>query len=87
MSVSTVSWPLSSRRCVKFFDSQTQSGKLFCAGANFLHISMATLTSKWFGEGEKIVKAAFAIAHRIAPCVIFVDEVDSMLGKRGMCRE
>ncbi|KAK7259344.1 hypothetical protein RIF29_24948 [Crotalaria pallida] len=52
------------------------------AGANFINISMSSITSKWFGEAEKYVKGIFSVASKIAPCVIFVDEVDSMLGKR-----
>ncbi|CAM8973302.1 unnamed protein product [Rhodiola kirilowii] len=52
------------------------------AGANFINISMSGITSKWFGEGEKYVKAVFTLASKIAPSVIFVDEVDSMLGRR-----
>ncbi|CAH9135867.1 unnamed protein product [Cuscuta epithymum] len=52
------------------------------AGANFINICMSSITSKWFGEAEKYVKAVFSLASKIAPCVIFVDEVDSMLGRR-----
>ncbi|KAL6494383.1 hypothetical protein OROGR_031183 [Orobanche gracilis] len=52
------------------------------AGANFINISMSSINSKWFGEGEKYVKAVFSLASKIAPSVIFVDEVDSMLGRR-----
>ncbi|KAK6118094.1 hypothetical protein DH2020_048164 [Rehmannia glutinosa] len=44
------------------------------AGANFINISMSSITSKWFGEGEKYVKAVFSLASKIAPSVIFVDE-------------
>eukprot|EP00249_Psilotum_nudum_P021317 c28064_g2_i1 orf=544-1401(-) len=53
------------------------------AGANFINISMATIASKWFGEAEKYVKAVFTLASKISPSVIFIDEVDSMLGRRG----
>uniref|UniRef100_A0A0C9RXX7 TSA: Wollemia nobilis Ref_Wollemi_Transcript_4876_3591 transcribed RNA sequence n=1 Tax=Wollemia nobilis TaxID=56998 RepID=A0A0C9RXX7_9CONI len=53
------------------------------AGANFINISMSTIASKWFGEAEKYVKAVFTLANKIAPSVIFIDEVDSMLGRRG----
>ncbi|XP_041993023.1 uncharacterized protein LOC121743737 isoform X1 [Salvia splendens] len=52
------------------------------AGANFINISTSSITSKWFGEGEKYVKAVFTLASKISPSVIFVDEVDSMLRKR-----
>lgn len=52
------------------------------AGANFINISMSSITSKWFGEGEKYVKAVFSLASKISPSVVFVDEVDSMLGRR-----
>ncbi|THU56115.1 hypothetical protein C4D60_Mb11t13850 [Musa balbisiana] len=52
------------------------------AGANFINISMSSISSKWFGEGEKYVKAVFSLASKIAPSVVFVDEVDSMLRKR-----
>ena len=38
---------------------------------------------QWFGEAEKYVKAVFTLATKIAPSVIFIDEVDSMLGRRG----
>ncbi|XP_074352361.1 uncharacterized protein LOC141691529 [Apium graveolens] len=53
------------------------------AGANFINISMSTITSKWLGDGEKYVKAVFTLASKLSPSVIFVDEVDSMLGRRG----
>ncbi|RZS02005.1 hypothetical protein BHM03_00031973, partial [Ensete ventricosum] len=52
------------------------------AGANFINVSMSSISSKWFGEGEKYIKAVFSLASKIAPCVVFVDEVDSMLGRR-----
>lgn len=38
--------------------------------------------SQWFGEDEKYVRALFTLASKIAPCTIFIDEVDSMLGRR-----
>ncbi|KAJ8753979.1 hypothetical protein K2173_001877 [Erythroxylum novogranatense] len=51
------------------------------AGANFINISMSSITSKWFG-GEKYVKAVFSLSSKVTPSVIFMDEVDSMLGRR-----
>ncbi|XP_047270519.1 peroxisome biosynthesis protein PAS1 [Capsicum annuum] len=52
------------------------------AGANFINISMSSICSKWYGQSEKCIKAVFSLASKIAPSVIFVDEVDSMLGRR-----
>uniref|UniRef100_A0A0D9V332 AAA+ ATPase domain-containing protein n=1 Tax=Leersia perrieri TaxID=77586 RepID=A0A0D9V332_9ORYZ len=52
------------------------------AGASFLNISMSSMTSKWYGESEKCIEALFSLAAKIAPAIIFIDEVDSMLGKR-----
>jgi SpoVK/Ycf46/Vps4 family AAA+-type ATPase len=51
--------------------------------ANFINVSMASIGSKWFGEGEKYAQAIFTLASKISPSVIFIDEVDSILGKRG----
>ncbi|KAL5989175.1 hypothetical protein ACLOJK_010065 [Asimina triloba] len=52
------------------------------AGASFINVSMSTITSKWFGEDEKNVRALFTVAAKVTPTIIFVDEVDSMLGQR-----
>ncbi|KAK6129992.1 hypothetical protein DH2020_036274 [Rehmannia glutinosa] len=57
------------------------------AGASFINVSMSTVTSKWFGEDEKNVRALFTLAAKISPTIIFVDEVDSMLGQRNRAGE
>ncbi|XP_047097020.1 spastin isoform X2 [Schistocerca piceifrons] len=50
--------------------------------ATFFSISAASLTSKYVGEGEKLVRALFAVARELQPSIIFVDEVDSLLSER-----
>ncbi|KAF7043052.1 hypothetical protein CFC21_052502 [Triticum aestivum] len=53
------------------------------AGANFINISMSSITSKWFGEGEKYVKAVFSLASKISPSVIFIDEEKNVAKSEG----
>jgi len=63
---------------------KTMIGKCIASqsGATFFNISASSLTSKWVGEGEKMVRALFAVARVHSPAVIFIDEIDSILTAR-----
>ena len=52
------------------------------SGATVLEVSGAEVTDMYVGEGEKNVKAIFSLAKKLSPCVVFIDEADSLLGSR-----
>jgi len=66
------------------------SGKTLLAKAvasesevNFISVKGPELMSKWVGESEKGVREIFKKAKQASPCIIFFDEIDSVVPKRG----
>ncbi len=53
------------------------------AEANFISMKSSDLLSKWYGESEQQISRMFARARQVAPCVIFIDEIDSLVPARG----
>jgi transitional endoplasmic reticulum ATPase len=51
--------------------------------ANFISVKGPEFLSKWVGESEKAVRETFRKARQAAPCVIFMDEIDSIAPSRG----
>jgi transitional endoplasmic reticulum ATPase len=51
--------------------------------ANFISIKGPELLSKWVGESERGVREIFHKARQAAPCIIFMDELDSLVPTRG----
>jgi transitional endoplasmic reticulum ATPase len=52
--------------------------------ANFITIKGPEVFSKWVGESEKAIREVFRKGRMAAPAVIFFDEVDSLVPRRGM---
>ncbi|KAJ2926041.1 hypothetical protein H1R20_g11055, partial [Candolleomyces eurysporus] len=53
--------------------------------AKMLRIKPSDIYNMWVGESEKTVAAVFELAHRLAPCIVFIDEIDSLFSSRTDC--
>ncbi|KAF8938044.1 hypothetical protein BGZ58_001682 [Dissophora ornata] len=53
------------------------------SGARMLEIKASDIFDMYVGEGEKNVSAVFSLARKLSPCVVFLDEVDSIFRARG----
>ncbi|EGB12323.1 hypothetical protein AURANDRAFT_12470, partial [Aureococcus anophagefferens] len=52
------------------------------SGAALMDVRVSTLADKYYGESNKLVAATFSLARKLAPCVLFLDEVDGLLRSR-----
>ncbi|MBE7381474.1 MAG: AAA family ATPase [Leptolyngbya sp. SIO1E4] len=53
------------------------------AHANFIAVNGPELLSRWVGAAEQAVRELFAKARQAAPCVVFIDEIDTLVPVRG----
>lgn len=53
------------------------------ARANFISIKGAELLNRWVGASEEAVREIFSKARQVAPCVLFIDEIDTLAPARG----
>ena len=50
--------------------------------ACFINLKASTILSKWYGDTNKLINAVWTLAYKIQPTILFIDEVDSLLGSR-----
>ena len=65
--------------CGKTFIARAVAGEL---GAAFLSVSVNDVLDMWIGNSERNMHEIFRTARRQAPCVVFLDELDALGGKR-----
>jgi ATPase family AAA domain-containing protein 1 len=52
------------------------------SGACFINLHISTVTEKWYGDSNKLVNAVFSLARKLQPSIVFIDEIDAVLGTR-----
>jgi len=52
-------------------------------GVPFLHADPSTLRSKYLGESAQMIRGLFEKARSMAPCILFLDEIDAVAPRRG----
>jgi SpoVK/Ycf46/Vps4 family AAA+-type ATPase len=69
--------------CGKTFIARAVAGEL---GAHFMAVSFADMIDMYIGRSERNIHEMFGVARKIAPCVLFLDEVDAIGQKRSQLR-
>lgn len=53
------------------------------SGVNLIELDGPEVFTSWVGESEEYIRHAFRLARQLAPCLIFIDQLDAMAGRRG----
>ncbi len=69
--------------CGKTYIAKATAGEM---NARFINVSINQVLSQWHGESEKILNELFESARLHTPCVLFIDEIDALAGKRNELR-
>ncbi|KAG9252680.1 uncharacterized protein F5Z01DRAFT_726515 [Emericellopsis atlantica] len=51
-------------------------------GTTMINLDASSVNSKWVGDTEKAIAAAFSLGRKLSPCIIFIDEVDALFFRR-----
>ena len=54
------------------------------AGVNFVAVDGPEVFGKWLGESEAAIRHIFRVARQLSPCIVFFDQLDALVPKRGM---
>jgi transitional endoplasmic reticulum ATPase len=52
--------------------------------STFIALSGADVLSAYVGEAERVLRGVFATAREAVPCIVFLDEIDALVGARGI---
>jgi len=52
--------------------------------ANFISVKGPEIFNKWVGESEKAIREIFRKARQAAPCIIFFDEIESIIPRKDL---
>jgi len=63
---------------------KTMLARAIAAEANvpFISLTLSSLENKYFGESNRLIQAAFSLARKLQPCIIFFDEIDGFMRHR-----